>query len=49
MGDRAEYVKIAGKGPNALDFHIAFYSGTSPHRTRTPTFTSFPRTRASIH
>jgi hypothetical protein len=27
MGDRAEYVRISGIGPNALDFHIAFYIG----------------------
>ena len=27
MGDRAEYVRISGTGPNALDFHIAFYIG----------------------
>ena len=27
MGGRAEYIKIAGSGPNALDFHIAFYIG----------------------
>ena len=27
LGDRAEYVKISGNGPNALDFHIAFYIG----------------------
>ena len=27
LGDRAEYIKIAGTGPNALDFHIAFYIG----------------------
>jgi hypothetical protein len=27
MGERAEYVKISGNGPNALDFHIAFYVG----------------------
>lgn len=27
MGTRAEYVRMAGKGPNALDFHIAFYAG----------------------
>ena len=27
MGARAEYVKIAGSGPNALDFHIAYYIG----------------------
>ena len=27
MGDRGEYVKISGSGPNALDFHIAYYIG----------------------
>lgn len=27
MGSRANYVKISGSGPNALDFHIAFYIG----------------------
>ena len=27
MGGKAEYVKIAGNGPNALDFHIAYYIG----------------------
>lgn len=27
LGSRAEYVEIAGSGPNALDFHIAFYVG----------------------
>ena len=27
MGDRAHYVKLAGDGKNALDFHIAFYIG----------------------
>lgn len=27
MGDKANYIKIAGNGPNALDFHIAFYIG----------------------
>lgn len=27
MGERAEYIKIAGAGPNALDFHIAYYIG----------------------
>lgn len=27
MGERAEYIKISGNGPNALDFHIAFYIG----------------------
>jgi hypothetical protein len=27
MGSNAEYVKLSGTGPNALDFHIAFYIG----------------------
>ncbi len=27
LGDRGEYIKIQGNGPNALDFHIAFYMG----------------------
>ena len=27
LGPRAEYVKIAGNGSNALDFHIAFHLG----------------------
>jgi hypothetical protein len=27
LGARAEYVKIAGNGSNALDFHIAYYIG----------------------
>jgi hypothetical protein len=27
MGARANYIKISGNGPNALDFHIAFYIG----------------------
>ena len=27
LGENAEYIKIEGNGPNALDFHIAFYIG----------------------
>ncbi len=27
LGSRAEYIKIAGNGSNALDFHIAFHIG----------------------
>ena len=27
LGESAQYVKIAGNGKNALDFHIAFYIG----------------------
>lgn len=27
LGARADYIKISGSGPNALDFHIAYYIG----------------------
>jgi len=27
MGARAQYIEISGQGPNALDFHIAYYIG----------------------
>lgn len=27
LGERAEYIRMAGSGPNALDFHIAYYIG----------------------
>ncbi len=27
LGERADYIRIAGSGPNALDFHIAYYIG----------------------
>ena len=27
MGSKASYIKISGNGPNALDFHIAYYIG----------------------
>ena len=27
LGDKGQYIKIAGNGPNALDFHIAYYIG----------------------
>lgn len=27
FGDKAEYIQIEGNGPNALDFHIAYYMG----------------------
>lgn len=26
LGDGGEYIQISGNGPNALDFHIAFYN-----------------------
>lgn len=28
MGANAEYVRLSGSGPNALDFHIAYYLGS---------------------
>ncbi|MCP5130192.1 MAG: hypothetical protein H6985_11490 [Pseudomonadales bacterium] len=27
LGDNGKYIKISGSGPNALDFHIAYYIG----------------------
>jgi hypothetical protein len=27
LGSRAQYIKISGSGPNAMDFHIAYYIG----------------------
>jgi hypothetical protein len=27
LGSRAEYIRISGSGPDALDFHIAYYIG----------------------
>lgn len=27
LGENGQYIQIAGNGPNALDFHIAFYIG----------------------
>jgi hypothetical protein len=27
LGDKGSYIQISGNGPNALDFHIAFYIG----------------------
>ena len=38
MGDRATYVKISGSGPNALDFHIAFYIGQLAREDAGPYF-----------
>jgi len=38
LGPRLKWVKISGQGPNALDFHIAFYLGqelaNSPNSVR---------------
>lgn len=38
MGERATYVKISGSGPNALDFHIAFYIGQLAREDAGPYF-----------
>lgn len=38
MGNKAEYIKIAGNGPNALDFHIAYYIGRLANAEPTPYF-----------
>jgi len=38
MGERATYVKISGTGPNALDFHIAFYIGQLALQEGSPYF-----------
>jgi hypothetical protein len=27
LGSNASYIKISGNGPNALDFHVAYYIG----------------------
>lgn len=35
LGTRLKWIKIAGQGPNALDFHIAFYLGQQ--LTQSPT------------
>jgi hypothetical protein len=49
MGERAEYIKIAGVGPNALDFHIAYYIGRIACDTSQKlSFTSSRRTPALI-
>lgn len=31
LGDKATWIKISGNGPNALDFHIAYYIGRLAH------------------
>ena len=38
MGSRAEYIQITGNGPNALDFHIAFYIGWFAKQDKTAHF-----------
>lgn len=38
LGARAEYIKIAGNGSNALDFHIAYYLGQLVEKDATAYF-----------
>ena len=38
LGTRAEYVRISGNGPNALDFHIAYYIGNLAAKDPEPFF-----------
>jgi septum formation topological specificity factor MinE len=38
LGAKVEYIKISGNGPNALDFHIAFYIGEIASADRTAYF-----------
>src|SRR5215211_2773508 len=48
MGANAEYIRLAGSGPNALDFHIAYHLGQLAAKEPTAFFTSSPRTQDSI-
>ena len=38
LGARAEYIRISGNGPNALDFHIAYYIGLISCKEKEPFF-----------
>ena len=38
FGNNAEYVRVAGVGKNALDFHVAFYLGTLYEKDNTGYF-----------
>jgi hypothetical protein len=38
LGEQAELIQISGRGPNALDFHIAFYIGQFAAQVPTPYF-----------
>lgn len=43
LGDRLKWIKISGQGPNALDFHIAFYLGQELAHRPTSECTVFSR------
>lgn len=38
LGSNAEYIKMSGNGPNALDFHIAYYLGRLAEKEPTAFF-----------
>ena len=38
LGERAQYIQISGNGPNALDFHIAFYIGQLSEKNKNSYF-----------
>ncbi|QEG01199.1 hypothetical protein Mal15_52750 [Stieleria maiorica] len=38
LGSQVEYIEISGSGPNALDFHIAFYLGKLSKSVPSATF-----------
>lgn len=43
MGSKATYIKIAGTGPNALDFHTPSTLGSSLRQIQTPISISSPK------
>jgi hypothetical protein len=43
LGTRLKWIKISGQGPNALDFHIAFYLGQELAHRPTSECTIFSR------
>lgn len=43
LGTRLQWIKISGQGPNALDFHIAFYLGQELAHRPTSECTIFSR------
>ena len=47
FGDRGEYVKLESSGPNALDFHIAFYLASWSRMTPPASFMLFRRIAAT--
>jgi hypothetical protein len=48
LGTNAEYIHLEAGGPNALDFHIAFYLGKLSCREGAGSFTLSQRTRVLI-